>query len=589
MVGLCPFHSEKTPSFTVSPDQGFFKCFGCGKGGDVFNFVMFRENVTFVEALRMLADRAGVDLGRSGPRTPGQPDRSDIAKVNAWAMRYFRTNLLHESVGRSVRGYVDGRGIRPETSERFGLGLAPEGNAAILEAGGKAGFDAPVLLAADLVRNGDSGRPYDTFRNRLIFPIRDVTGRVVGFGGRTLGDDKAKYLNTSGTPLFEKGHGLYGIDLARQAMVDRGRAIVVEGYTDCIAAHQAGFAETVATLGTALTEAQVDLLRRYCETVILLFDSDEAGEAAADRGIRVALPRCMNVRLARVPSGKDPCDFLIQGGGDGFSDVLKDAVPALEFRWSKTRLKFEGDGSNAGRREAVTEFLRVVAEGFASGAMDAIQRGLLVNQVAGLVRVDSAEVGRLLQKLEPKRRQPSEAGVRRDSEAVSRRSVSAGQAAWVNWLEVVLNEPGLLGDVAGLPGIDGIEDERDRRIARMVLDSYTSLGEFTVADVMARCSEPQEAPRVAELARRGLERGNYQETLRGAMDRFRRCTQDRELESYRRQVLSASGEGTGLQELESKRECMNDRALSRKGFAPPRRVREVMGSATTPSAGANET
>ncbi|MCH8967155.1 MAG: DNA primase, partial [Planctomycetes bacterium] len=291
-VGLCPFHSEKTPSFTVTPDLGLFKCFGCGKGGDLFSFVQMRENVPFGEAFRMLADRAGVELV-AGPTERSQgPGRVDVAKVNEWALRFFRANLTSAELGKNARDYLRGRGFSDEIVERFELGLATDGAPAIKDAAKRAGFDAPLLLGADLVREGDSGGAYETFRNRLIFPIRDATGRVVGFGGRTLVDDRAKYLNTRQTVLFDKGRGLYGIHQARTAVQERGRAVVVEGYTDCLAAHQAGFTETVATLGTAMTESQVDLLRRDSDAIILRFDSDDAGEAAADRAIHVALPRC---------------------------------------------------------------------------------------------------------------------------------------------------------------------------------------------------------------------------------------------------------------------------------------------------------
>ena len=339
LVGLCPFHSEKTPSFTVSPELGLFKCFGCGKGGDVFSFVQQRENVPFTEAMRVLADRAGVELGRMGSADSGGqpgPSRTDLARANSWAMGFFRSNLLDESGGRAAREYLRNRGFLEEAGERFSVGLAGDGVPSLRQAAARAGFDATILLAADLIRKSEDGRFYETFRRRLMFPIRDVTKRVIGFGGRTMVDDKAKYLNTRQTALFDKGRNLYGVDLARDAIVKRRRALVVEGYTDCIACHQANVGETVATLGTALTESQVDLLRRYCDEVTLLFDSDDAGEAAADRAIHVALPRCVKVRLGRIPDGKDPCEFLGNAGVGAFSDVLNGAVDALEFKWSQT-------------------------------------------------------------------------------------------------------------------------------------------------------------------------------------------------------------------------------------------------------------
>ncbi|GAG39517.1 unnamed protein product, partial [marine sediment metagenome] len=215
-VGLCPFHSEKTPSFTVTPDLGLFKCFGCGKGGDVFSFIQYRENVPFIEAMQILADRVGVDLDRKGSGDPssGGPTRADLARINDWAVGFFRRNLLASETGRSAREYLRGRNVADATAESLKLGLATDSGASLLEAATRAGVHRSLLLAADLVREGDRGRAYDTFRHRLMFPIRDATGRTVGFGGRTLGDDRAKYINTRQNGLFDKGRNLYGIDLA---------------------------------------------------------------------------------------------------------------------------------------------------------------------------------------------------------------------------------------------------------------------------------------------------------------------------------------------------------------------------------------
>jgi len=396
-VGLCPFHAEKTPSFVVSQDVGLFKCFGCGKGGDVFSYVQARENVSFMEAMRILADRAGVKLDEAPSGSSGEPDRVELAKVNAWALTFFRSNLLNGAAGRHARAYLQSRGISEAIAERFNLGLATDGGQSLRDAAGRARITFPLLHAADLVRADGSNRVYPTFRNRLMFPIRDATGRVVGFGGRTLVGDQAKYLNTRQNALFDKGRGLYGIELARQAIAQCGRAVVVEGYTDCIAAHQAGCKETVASLGTAMTAAQVDLLHRYSDQLILLFDSDKAGEAAAERAIVVAVPRGVHVRLARIPSGKDPDEFLRSAGAAGFCGLLDAAVDALEFKWGRLQAQFAAHASDGAHRAAHLEFLRLVGTALAGG--DEIQTGLVANRVARLVGLDGREVYRLMTRL----------------------------------------------------------------------------------------------------------------------------------------------------------------------------------------------
>jgi DNA primase len=576
-VGLCPFHAEKTPSFTVSPEHGTFKCFGCGKGGDVFSFVQLRENVPFPEAMRMLADQAGIvlDHGSGKDGGSGGPSRTDLAKINAWAAGHFRAQLLHESVGRSAREYVSRRNLSAATAERFGLGLAPDSPGSLSEAARRAGVDSPLLLAADLVRQSERGQYYDTFRNRLMFPIRDATGRVVGFGGRTLGDDPAKYINTRQTALFDKGRGLYGIDLARKSAVERGRAIIVEGYTDCLAAHQAGFTETVATLGTALTESQVELLRRYCEQIILLFDSDEAGDAAAERAIRTAVPRCVTVRLARIPEGKDPAEFLGHGSATEFSDLLNRSVEALEFKWHQTRRRFEGDASGTRRREAVLDFLRIVAEAVDAKAIDAIQRGLLVNQVAHLLRMDRIEVDRLLVHLSPRR---GSGGAQAKGQAVGqlrRASRDAEQVAWTRVLEALLSEPGAGDSVDGLPDATRIADQRDRRIAMIVFELVPKPGGFCLADVLGRCGDAADAERVSELACRGAALRDHRATLRLALARTRRAGQESELEESKQRLLEAAGRGSSVLGGTDCREIVSDGVRQHTHFAPRRLIRLV--------------
>lgn len=579
-VGLCPFHSEKTPSFTVSPERGLFKCFGCGKGGDVFSFVQLRENVSFMEAMRHLADRAGVDFRdttQRSPTAPGEPSRTDLAKLNAWAVRFFRTNLLAESMGSSAREYLRGRGFSDATIERFGLGLAAQDGPPVRSAAASAGFGDAMLVAADLLRKDEeTGRVYETFRGRLMFPIRDATARVVGFGGRTLIEDKAKYLNTRQTALFDKGRNLYGIELAREAIASRRRAIIVEGYTDCMACHQAGFTETVATLGTALTDAHVDLLRRFGEEIVLLFDSDAAGEAAADRAIALALPRCVKVRLARIPEGKDPSDFLGRASAAEFSDVLNQAVEALEFKWLKTHERFRIDSSDVRRREAVLDFMRVVGDAVNTAAVDAIQRGLLVNQIAHLLRIEGDEVSRLMSSSQSSRGGHKAAA---NQGAVPQRSAAPRdeeQAVWTNVLEVLLNEPDLLSMVDSIPDLARISDPRDRRIATVLFDARRHGGLVTLTDVLACCHDPADSQRVTELIDRGAARGNFEETLRLALKRLGQAVRGSTVEQSRQRWLEAAATNHPSQETDDDQRVVRDGVSERRHFVPRRFVRSVV-------------
>lgn len=542
-VGLCPFHTEKTPSFTVSPEYGSFKCFGCGKSGDCFSFVQFRENVTFAEALGLLADRVGVELGSEHRGESAGPARTDLVKATTWAAGLFRAQLLDKDIGRQAREYLERRSISDATADQFGLGLAIQDATALSTAAGRAGIDRALLLATDLVRMGDSGRCYDTFRNRLMFPIADATGRVVGFGGRTLGDDRAKYLNTAQNALFDKGKTLYGLPAARQGISQRGRVIVVEGYMDCLAAHQAGFTETVAALGTALTEAQVDVLRRYSDQMILLFDSDQAGESAAERAIHVALPRCVTVRLARVPGGEDPSDFLSHAGKEKFSDLLNRAVDALEFKWLRTQERFRGKGSDQRRRDAVLEMLRLVAEAADTRAVDAIQRGLLVNQVAHLLQMDRRDVDHTMRRLRRRRTSVSAPPGTGMAESTRRVPPDSEQAAWTHLLEVLLNEPALWSTLDEPLDPSRITDAQDRQIATVVFELAGQADEFSPTDVSARFRDPQCVGRVMELVERGARRGNYENTLRLAVERIRGALRNEEMERSRQEYVTTGTAG----------------------------------------------
>jgi len=571
-VGLCPFHAEKTPSFTVNPDMGIFKCFGCGKGGDIFTFVQDKERVSFVEALEMLADRAGVELHRRGDVNQNQVEgasRKEIAKANAWAASLFQRNLADPAKGKSTRAYLDGRGLSPDIVATFGVGLALDDGDSLVSAAAKDGLSVQLLIAADIIRRSEHGqnRAYDTYRNRLMFPIRDMTKKIIGFGGRTLGDDAAKYLNSRQNPLFDKSRSLYGIDLARESIVTTGRAIVVEGYTDCLAAHQAGFTETVATLGTALTLAHVDILRRYGNQIILLFDSDQAGDSAAERAIKVSIPRCIKVRLAHIPEGQDPSSFLAENDKELFADVLNAAIDALEFKWKLTQRRFNSESSESARREAILDFLRVVAEGMSTGAVDAIQRGLLVNQVAHLLRMDRSEVNRLIAGLAPRRSQDdrlSEPGARAGS---ARREVPANseQAAWTRLLEVLLSEPGAVPDMGLLPDIERITNDRNKRLASIAMALKDQLGEFRLGDVLARCQSPEDAQRAGVLARVGSERGNYVATATLAIERIQCAREQNELEHRKAALL---GEGLEEKDRTANLAAIHEAAKRRGHFAP---------------------
>jgi DNA primase len=370
--GLCPFHTEKTPSFTVNPKRNIYHCFGCGVGGDAFGFLMRQDRVTFPEAVRALAERAGVTLPNAGTRAPEVDGKIEaLRRVMGLAAEFYTTSLW-ERGGEKARAYLEQRGVDSEVARRFGLGYAPESWNALLSALGRQGIGEELLVQAGLIlsRQNQPGF-YDRFRGRLLFPIRDVQGRVVAFGGRALSGEEPKYLNSPETPLYVKGQVLYALDVAKGAMRERSRAILVEGYLDCLMAHQHGFGETVAALGTAFTTGQLGLLRRYADEVVALFDADAAGQKASTR-----LEEMMNdvmdlqnlgwsvartggfekaghlpIRVALLPAGHDP-DSLLRAEGAGALNVRLDAArPLLSFVLEKA-LGEEDLATSRGRANA---------------------------------------------------------------------------------------------------------------------------------------------------------------------------------------------------------------------------------------------
>jgi DNA primase len=350
--GLCPFHTEKTPSFTVNPKRNIYHCFGCGAGGDVFSFLMRQERVAFPEAVRALAERAGVTLPDAGARAPEVDGKLEaLRRAMALAAEFYSASL-RERGGEKARAYLEQRGVDPEVARRFGLGYAPESWNALLGVMARHGIGEDLLVQAGLALARQNGPGfYDRFRGRLLFPIRDVQGRVVAFGGRALSGEEPKYLNSPETPLYVKGQLLYALDVARTAMRERGRAIIVEGYLDCLMAHQHGFGETVAALGTAFTQAQLGLLRRYAEEVVALFDADAAGQKASTRleemmtdgmdlrnlGWSVARTGAFEkaghlpIRVALLPAGHDPDSLLRAEGAAALTARLDAARPLLSF------------------------------------------------------------------------------------------------------------------------------------------------------------------------------------------------------------------------------------------------------------------
>ncbi len=368
LKGLCPFHAEKTPSFTVSPSRQVFHCFGCGVGGDVFAFVMKRENVGFGDALRELGRRAGIAVSETagGPRSQDEGLKERVLNINEAAAAWFRRNLLDPRGGKEAREYLATRGVTAETGEAFGLGVSSSAWDGLLRGLSTEGMAPGELASAGLAvakDQGASGRQeggyYDRFRGRVMFPIYDLRRRVIGFGGRILGEGVPKYLNSPDTPVFRKGHALYGLERAREAAGRTNSLVVVEGYFDAVALSQAGIKHVAATLGTALTPEHVRALGRFARRVVLLFDPDPAGVRAVVRTLDLFRDSGIGVRVVSLPEGDDPDTFVRREGGDAFLELEARSPSLVEFAVEQG-LRGAASGALEDRVRSVDDILRVL-------------------------------------------------------------------------------------------------------------------------------------------------------------------------------------------------------------------------------------
>ena len=394
-VGLCPFHKEKTPSFSVNPEKQIFYCFGCGEGGDIFAFLMKLNGMSFAESARHLANKAGVSLparSMSGAEKAEVTEREKVGRINAMAAEYFSTQLSSES-GRPARDYLDARKMGDAIVEGFRLGYAPEGwnNLTSYLAAKK----VPLGLAekTGLVISRDKSGYYDRFRGRLIFPIEDLSGRVVAFGGRSIGSDTPKYLNSPESPVYTKGRVLYGMSRSKDAIRERDYAVLVEGYIDLLSLWNAGFKNVVATLGTALTREQVELIRRFTRNVAVIFDPDEAGRHAVERSLKLFLEENMHARVVVLPDGYDPDDYVKKYGAEPLKEIISRAPTMVDY-YIDTIM-----GGGATLEDTLDTSREAVS--FIRGITDPVERNLFIKRVSERLGIDQKLLKDRVEKVSP--------------------------------------------------------------------------------------------------------------------------------------------------------------------------------------------
>ena len=518
LFGLCPFHSEKTPSFSVSPDKQIYHCFGCGKGGGVINFIMEIENLSFPEAVEFLAKRTGMELPEEADDQESRL-RARMLALNRDAARYFHAQLS-ETAGQAARDYIQRRQISPRMATVFGLGCAPDGWSGLLDAMHDKGYTDYELFSAGLVRRGKSGGYYDTFRNRLMFPVIDVRGNVIGFSGRILGDGEPKYMNSPETRVFNKSRNLFALNLAKKSK--SGYIILSEGNIDVVSLHQAGFDSAVASLGTSLTPEQARLISRYTNEVIIAYDNDGAGIKAAQRAIGILERLDVKVKVLRLNGAKDPDEFIKLKGADAFRNLITDAENQVDYR-----LRAVTDKYDLSVDEQKVDFLREASELVARlpGSVERQVYAMRVASMAGVsAEVVTAEVERRRKKLLRDSRRADEREQRRPerqsqpAEKAFRYENPASAVAEEGVIRLLYLEPELIS--APLPESGSFSSPVLAHIYNE-LRAMLSAGQKVSTTTLSAVLSPEEISLVVQIIQKPENLSNASRSMRDYAERIR--------------------------------------------------------------------
>ncbi|UJS19012.1 MAG: DNA primase [Candidatus Jettenia sp.] len=461
-IGLCPFHTEKTPSFTVNPEKKFFKCFGCGEGGTVFHFVMKQEGIDFIESVKLVALKAHIDITHLIPTKASfsSTEKTFLLNITNFATRFYNKILLDKESGSTARAYLQQRHINNQSIKTFCLGYAPNSWDALIKTCKERNIPNKLLEKVGLVIQKKEGNGYyDRFRNRLIFPILDIKKQVIGFGGRTLDDTTPKYLNSPETILFNKSNVLYGIDIAKNAILKQHRVILMEGYTDVIMAHQYGIEWSVAVLGTAISKQHLRHLRQYCNQVILLLDSDIAGWKSSDRSLDIFIEEEFDVKIAQLPKDYDPCDFLVAEGVEKFLTYINNAKDFFSYKVKMAASKWDISTIH-GKANAINDVLATAMK-----MPDIIKRNLLIKRIAEEMSIDEATL-----RIQQKKFNKVTASVR--NKQVAEQRLDASSRAERELLYLMLSCNDLIPRVVEEIGLEEFSNKDFSKIAQKVVALY---------------------------------------------------------------------------------------------------------------------
>jgi len=540
---LCPFHKERTPSFHINTEKQIFHCFGCGVGGNLFSFLMQQERLTFPEAVRQVAEQVGVSIPTQ-PQTTSNGHTAKLLSLLEKTCQYYERLLVHPHHGRAAREYLRARGVTARARGVFRLGTSHAGWDGLIQAANKSRIDLKLLEEAGLIVQGARGA-MDRFRQRLLFPIQDVRGRVLGFGGRSLAGQEPKYMNSPDTPIYHKGRHLFGLFQAKEAIAKANLALVVEGYFDCVMLWQADLSHVVSPLGTALTPEQARLLLRYTNRVVLAFDADAAGEAATLRGIDVLVEEGFEVRVAQLPAHVDPDELVRRGGQGALQPLIAKALTVVDFLLACATTRYNLRDVEE-KVHAAQFILPTIAK-----IPNAMRRTEYVRRIAERLRLDEGAVAEELQKVKPRSLQLARPLARS-------RSIPA-QGAERLLVALILDEPTRWDAIKGEPFVSQFSDERLRQIVAVVGELREAHhGKLTPAQVISRLNDETAVPGlsgepgrlVSELVQLGDSVSNKDGAFQDCIKRLQASARKRQLDQLSEQIKAAE---QGGQDQEIKR------------------------------------
>ncbi|MCH8320753.1 MAG: DNA primase [Acidobacteria bacterium] len=529
---LCPFHSEKTPSFTVSEAKQIFYCFGCQAGGDIFKFIMLMENLTFPESIHQLAESQGIPLPQSTKRSEAESVRRQrLLKILEIATHFFSQRLEEK---KDALAYLKDRQITQETIHQFSIGYAPAGQHLLQELTGQ-GFDVKDVLACGLIKEGNSGGYYDNFRNRIMFPIHNLSGKTIAFGGRILGDGIPKYLNSPETPLYSKSRNLYPLDLTRNEIRKRDFAIIVEGYFDCIIPFHFGIRNVVASLGTSLTENQVKVLGRYTRNVITNYDPDSAGTAATLRSIDLFLEQGFRVNVLQLPSGEDPDVFLRKQGTEAYREKLKSSQSYLDFVLSQFMSQQRDSFSPKGKQEVVSHILPYLVK-----IPNPIERAEYVTRIASRLQLDESLLLLEMRKMPARKRETP-----RFDYSVP---VEQGTPAENILLVAMLEEKWAASTFEQLEP-ELFEGLRTEKIFQGIFQLKEQATEITTIRLRELISEETDRNLIEEMALRSADFPLSEEDIRSSVQELRRMKDERLIRQLQEEIKAEEKENSNSDKI----------------------------------------